>query len=1000
MTNWLAFFMKAINVASSYLFDIEKMLTINLPIILIGTAFYIITFYLDQTRISESRPRSFTLKDVSNKEKVFFWVKMTAIIGIGTLQFLLALFLSAFLAFVAAKHVKNIGEHLEKGNRYKTLGTLFHWIFPIGLPAFGYTVGSYAGLLPASLTGTVDELGSAFLGFSINSTIMMIGGVLGLVVVLIAFFFFYFWGQNVASLSLEEHLRRYGWGFFQRIPIALKYLVIVLSILVPAMIIPALYIWNYALVDVTKAFFYEFADPNRIVMVNLPIILAARILYTMGFNWRYKRASRDNEAKNSNLNYTLRQRKYYILENVIMIVLGTAFIYFTLLFAVYSFLMAATFFGHLKKTSGKKTCQVLMFASVLLAGGSVVLAIIQYDAAVSAIPMSIIVGISNTVFFLKGMNTVGHSLEELKEKFNQRFTKKVPLRLRYAFVAYLVGGMVFSAGSYAFLGAGNKETFMVEMVSSDGSRLATDVYYAPGIGKAPAPVILIRTPYNKDLVFGDIYSITYGAKGFHVVVQDLRGCFASEGSQDSLIFTKSYIDGYDTVEWIYDQPWCNGKIGSVGVSAMAINSFYYAGMKPRGLVTQTLQMGTPDLYSVSIMEGAYHVGLVEDYVKFTAPDNWQYHLDYIYDHISAADWNTIEFNSTNLNNMPNTWSNISFPALHVGGWYDLFLNGTIKGFLGYENEGDVGANGTQRMILGPWTHGMTSGTTISGDISYPENSDGSSLIRTWEDEMFDEAFFGIPADWSGDRVAYYLMGDVDDPDVNANKWKYAPTWPLPATPNPWYFGYDNINDEHVLVDDGSGLNSNNLSYLYDPRVPVMTKGGNNLGFGIGGDSGPRDQRPVEEVSEGKLRDDVLVFMSEPLNEPYTIEGNLRAVLNIVSNVTDTDFMVKLCDVYPDDRRMLIIDSALMTRLRDDPISPVLMTPGTEYNLTVDLFATAYQFNKGHRIAVTVTSSNYPRYAVNPNTGGPITDHFTEGFIANNTIITGPGKSCIYLPELN
>jgi putative CocE/NonD family hydrolase len=181
---------------------------------------------------------------------------------------------------------------------------------------------------------------------------------------------------------------------------------------------------------------------------------------------------------------------------------------------------------------------------------------------------------------------------------------------------------------------------------------------------------------------------------------------------------------------------------------------------------------------------------------------------------------------------------------------------------------------------------------------------------------------------------------------------------------------------------------------------VITKGGNNQpGFDT---AGPMDQRVVENKESGGLRDDILLFKSKVLKKRLTFEGDLKARLHVKSNVNDTDFMVKVEDIYPDGRRMLVIDAALTMRFRDGFFNESFMnstTPDKEYIITVDLWAMAYQFDIGHRIGITVTSSNYDRFAINPNTGGFITDHFAESKIATNTIITGPNKSCILFPEL-
>jgi uncharacterized protein len=382
-------------------------------------------------------------------------------------------------------------------------------------------------------------------------------------------------------------------------------------------------------------------------------------------------------------------------------------------------------------------------------------------------------------------------------------------------------------------------------------------------------------------------------------------------------------------------------------------------------------------------------------------------MDFLYDcmnNISKLDEGLIP--TVSLIRPPNMYANVSVYGLHIGGWYDIFLGGTIRGYRGYNEYGGTTARGHQKMILGPWTHGMWA-LRNQGELTYPSNSLGASLMGKWEREILENDLADVenPDLWTGNKIAYYLMGDVNDPKVDANKWKYAKEWPLNYKLNPWYFGKSS-DGSLILVDNGTTLSPNNLSYLYDPVNPVMTRGGNNL---YSSPMGPVNQIPVELDENGNLRSDILLFESEKLSKPYTVEGDLKATLFIKSNCTDTDFMVKLCDIYPDGTRMLIMDSALRTRYRnvnftafslaEMNISENFIVPETEYELTIDLTATAYQFNTGHKIGITITSSNYNRFSVNPNTGGTIAQHFSEGLIANNTIITGPGKSCIWFPEL-
>lgn len=232
-------------------------------------------------------------------------------------------------------------------------------------------------------------------------------------------------------------------------------------------------------------------------------------------------------------------------------------------------------------------------------------------------------------------------------------------------------------------------------------------------------------------------------------------------------------------------------------------------------------------------------------------------------------------------------------------------------------------------------------------------------------------------------VSYYVMGDVDDPFAPGNEWRYAEDWPIHDVETQWYF-----HNDGELSTSPAGQ-SEPMSYLYDPINPVPTIGGQNLNL----DRGPFDQTSVEE------RDDVLVFTSPILEESYEATGPIKARLFVSSNCPDTDFTVKLTDVYPGGRSMLITDGILRMRNRNGVDHWELMEPGEMYEVEVDLWSTSYIWNTGHRIRVAVSSSNYPRFLNNPNTADGIYKNSTYN-IAENTVYIGPDTpSCIILPEI-
>jgi putative CocE/NonD family hydrolase len=233
-----------------------------------------------------------------------------------------------------------------------------------------------------------------------------------------------------------------------------------------------------------------------------------------------------------------------------------------------------------------------------------------------------------------------------------------------------------------------------------------------------------------------------------------------------------------------------------------------------------------------------------------------------------------------------------------------------------------------------------------------------------------------------------MMGDVDDLTVNTNDYRFAKDWPIPYENDTWY-----LNPGGSLLNNSITTISGNYSYLYDPRNPVPTLGGTNLLI----PAGPYDQRPIEN------RPDVLIWESSELTAPYEIVGQMWAHLYVKSNCTNTDFTVKISDVYPDGRSMLISDGIINAIRRDGFNSTAPDLNSVEFaEIDIDLCSTAYQFNTGHKIRIAISSSNYPRFAANPNSGAAqqiYSYQYLQKYIANNSVLTGPiYPSKIILPR--
>jgi predicted acyl esterase len=512
-----------------------------------------------------------------------------------------------------------------------------------------------------------------------------------------------------------------------------------------------------------------------------------------------------------------------------------------------------------------------------------------------------------------------------------------------------------------------KETYMVPM--RDGIELATDVYI-PDNFTDPHGSILIRTPYNKNNIEQYLEGQDYYLEqwvdeyGWPFVVQDERGLYASQG--EPVIFPGGeYYDGYDTVEWIASQSFSNGKIATWGRSAFGENQYVLAGSNPLNLACQYVGVAT----SNSHKDNCYPGGQLRKYLleNWLDPDDFEFIC--ANENYTQEVWGNVS--------LEDKWQNISVPAIHIGGWYDMTAQGTIDAFVGYNYKGGQGALGKSKLVMGPWTHTQFGyNKSKTGDLTFPLNQHDifsrymfHDMIKQYIMDDTDEPFDKWPT------VSYYVMSDVDDTTAPGNEWRYADGWPIPGNEIKLYF-----HEGEVLSQEIPGTNSP-LNFSYDPTDPVPTLGGQNLLLF----QGPKDQRSIEN------REDVLLFTTEALTEPFESTGPVKARLYVSSDCVDTDFTVKLTDVYPDGRSMLIADGILRMRNRNGSDYWEFIIPDEIYDVEVDLWSTSYIWNTGHKIRVAISSSNYPRFLANPNTDQGILD-----FMNNPVYITA--ENSIYIDD--
>jgi hypothetical protein len=502
--------------------------------------------------------------------------------------------------------------------------------------------------------------------------------------------------------------------------------------------------------------------------------------------------------------------------------------------------------------------------------------------------------------------------------------------------------------------------YMVRM--RDGARLATDVYRMP-LDPFRRPAIVIRTPYGKtdSIVRAAAAIMSSPSAGYIAVVQDVRGTGESEGTNE-IFRTDGWgnaQDGYDTVEWVAAQSWCDGKVGMYGFSALGISAYLAAGARPPSLKCEVVCFAAADMYDQAAYQGGeLRAELIDGWVGAQNPAKLPELLDHS---IRTSYWDILDAEDRE--------PQIKVPTLHIGGWYDCFLQGNLNHFAGLQSRGDVGARGNQKLIVGPWTH-VNFTSRDQGELTYPSNStsfDPVTKALDWFDYWIKGDDNGIMDD---PPVDYYVMGDVDRTTARGNVWRDSETWPPASRERRLHLW----GDRTLAAQPARGTVAMSETFIYDPANPVPTRGGANLEI----NAGPYDQRSVEN------RSDVLVYTSAQLTEPLEIAGRVRVELHASSSAVDTDWVAKLSDVYPDGRSMLVCDGILQARCRDSTSSPTLMTPRTIYRFPIDLWSTSLCFDTGHRLRLTVSSSNSPRFEANRNNGKRVRSG-DPALAANNTV---------------
>lgn len=546
---------------------------------------------------------------------------------------------------------------------------------------------------------------------------------------------------------------------------------------------------------------------------------------------------------------------------------------------------------------------------------------------------------------------------------------------------------------------------------SDGVTLYADVYLPAAPGRYPT--IVSSTPYGVQRDGAHEMFVRFARHGYAVVFFDVRGRYESEGKWEP--FRNEAKDGYESVEWAAVQPFSNGKVATYGGSYVGHNQWAAASQAPPHLVAAFPSLASTNIYANWItMGGAFRLsfnygwGVVRMPNRIMLPQYWHTEsympenlkYDNILMHLPLREMD-IEFEGAPVQHYrdwlkhesyDDYWKDISdeerfnkikVPTQTLGGWFDIFLMGTINGYTGMKKNGATqDARDGARMIIGPWGHGPTQ--TFGGIDFTP-----AAMLDMFQFHMrfYDYYLKGIGTGIENEKpVQLFYMG--------INKWRGETDWPIPGTR--YRELYINSNGAANSV-RGNGVlsfaepaSAGSDTYTYDPLNPVPTTGGNNC-CGTLTLAGPHDQRPVER------REDVLVYTSEYLTDTITIAGAVKMKLHAVTDGTDTDWMIKLVDVYPNDYAMPVSEGILRARFRSGPDKMKLLTPNQSYEYEIDMTGTANVFLPGHRIRVDITSSNFPQFDRNPNTGEPL-GISSKTRIAKQTIYHGGAAlSYILLP---
>jgi putative CocE/NonD family hydrolase len=551
----------------------------------------------------------------------------------------------------------------------------------------------------------------------------------------------------------------------------------------------------------------------------------------------------------------------------------------------------------------------------------------------------------------------------------------------------------------------------------DGTLLYADVYRPKGEG--PWPVLLLRHPYDKTQAENISYAHPswYARYGYIVVVQDVRGRWMSEG--EWYPFRHEEEDGCDSIAWAAGLPGSNGQVGMYGFSYAGATQLLSAVYQPPHLRTIMPALTGSDYYDGwTYRGGALHHAFTQSWATSLALDTARRRHDYALEGSIAAalgnawanyyippqyfpfinqaglapyyyDW----LKHDTYDDYWKRWSlrpryvQIRVPALHIAAWYDVFLEGTLENYTSLRVQAaSHHAQQNQKLVVGPWYH-MPWHQHV-GDFDFGEA--GRNCVDALQVLWLDKHLRGERNQLDNEPpVALFVMGE--------NRWRFENEWPVPQA-KPTRFFLHSGGRANSLNGDGR-LDQQNPDdelpdvFTYDPRLPVMSVGGHSCCVDTLTPMGAFDQRAQE------YRNDVLVYTSETLAEDVTVIGKVEVTLYAASTAVDTDFTAKLVDVYPDGQAINVGEGILRARFRESLEQPIPIEPERVYAYKILVGSTAIAFKAGHRIRVEISSSNFPTFDRNSNSGKPLAEAGpADWFVATQTVFhDGRYPSCIVLP---